>query len=199
MTLTSSITNAVVVLIVVVVVIGAVLGLTASGTDLLNPQTSMAKQRQIDAETAHMTELNRIAEQKLEEENRIEAELQKRKADLELTLLPIREYLFTAAQVFAVVIVAIGVAFLLARLGYRWSGIGDQAEDVWKVQAYRDARIQLARENERHFRGAFPPQPVAQAPSVAGGDGHHQVPAPFGAGNAAQRRKQHLTPAGAAS
>ena len=194
MTLTSSITNAVVVLIIVVVVIGLVLGVAISGTDVLNPRSSEAERDRVYEDIRHVRAMNLIKEQ---EGTRV--------MEIKLALLPIREYALAAAEVLALVIVAIGLTFLLVKLGYRWSGLAqqasrstaDQTEDVWKVQAYRDARIQLARENEQHFREAFPPQPVAQAPSVAGGDGHHPGPASFGTGNAGQRRKHHLTPAGA--
>jgi hypothetical protein len=195
MTLTSSITSAVVVLIIVVVVIGLVLGVALSGTDVLNPQSSEAERDRVYEDTRHEREMNLIEERE-----------RARAMEIKLALLPIREYALVAAEVLALVIVAVGLTVLLVKLGYRWPGlaqqaprsIADQTEDAWKAKAYRDARIQLARENEQHFREAFPPQPVAQAPSVAGGDGHHPGPAPFGTGNAGQRRKHHLTTAEAA-
>jgi hypothetical protein len=196
MTVTSSITNAVVVLIIVVVVIGVVLGVAISGTDVLNPRSSEAERDRVYEDIRHDRTVNLIEEQE-----------RTRAMEIKLALLPIREYALAVAEVLALAIVAIGLTFLLIKLGYRWSGLAreaarstaDQTEDVWKVRAYRDARIQEARANERYFREAFPPQPATPAPSVAGGDGHHPEPAPFGAGNAGQRRKHHLTPAGAAS
>jgi hypothetical protein len=48
----------------------------------------------------------------------------------------------------------------------------DQNEDVWKVQAYRDARIQMARDNERYSREALSPKPVTQDRFASGDDGH---------------------------
>jgi NADH:ubiquinone oxidoreductase subunit 3 (subunit A) len=184
MTLTSSITNAVVILIIVVVVIGVALGVAISGADLLNPRSSEAERDRVYEVTRHEREMNLLEEQE-----------SARAVEIKLALLPIREYALAAAEALALVIVAVGLAFLLIKLGYHWSS---QTGDVWKEKAYRDTRIQLARENERYFREAFSAPPVVQAPPIAGGDGHRPGRAPFGMGSAGQRSKHHLTPAEAA-
>jgi predicted PurR-regulated permease PerM len=179
MTLTSSITNAVVILIVVVVIVGVVLGLFMSGSDLLNPTMSAAKQRRMDEETQHLAQMNWLEEQKLVEKNRIDIEHARQKAELSLVLLRIREYALTAAGALALVIVAIGTAILLAGLGYRWSRAAPQAahpitiqsEDAWRSRAYRDARIQEARLRERQRRQAPSSQPTMQDQSAFGNDG----------------------------
>jgi predicted PurR-regulated permease PerM len=134
MTLTSSITNAVVILIVVVVIVGVVLGLFMSGSDLLNPTMSAAKQRRMDEETQHLAQMNWLEEQKLVEKNRIDIEHARQKAELSLVLLRIREYALTAAGALALVIVAIGTAILLAGLGYRWSRAAPQAAHPITIQ-----------------------------------------------------------------
>jgi transcriptional regulator with XRE-family HTH domain len=160
---TSSVTNALVGLVVVVVISGVISGLALSGQDLLNPRTSAAEQRSMDVETAHKAQLNRLEEQKIAAENELEIAYARRKQELSLKLLLLREYVLTAAGAISLVIVAIGVAILLTRLGYNRSdptqqteplSVG-QSEDVWQSPAYRQARIQAARANERYLREEF--------------------------------------------
>jgi cytochrome c-type biogenesis protein CcmH/NrfG len=175
--------NAIVGLVIVVVIIGIVLGLAVSGTDLLNPKTSAAKRDELAEKIRHEAELNRLEEQRIAAEIERENEHRQQKMELDLKLWPIRVYALTAGAM-ALVIVAIGVAILLARLGYRWSGLAqqtsrptaDQNEDVWKVRAYRDTRIQMARDNERYSREALSPKPVTQDQFASGDDGHRQEP-----------------------
>lgn len=178
MTLTSSVTNALVVLIVVIVVFGVILGFAVSQNDLLNPKTSAASQRRIDEDTRHLTQVHHLEEQKQAKQDELEIEYNRQKAQLSLRLLPLRESAFAVAGAFGLLVVTSGTAILLVGLGYRWSGIA-KSRDVWSSRAYRDARIQMARANERHLRQAVVPALVARDQSVSGDDGHRQKPIPL--------------------
>lgn len=180
MTLTSSITNAVVVMIIVVVIIGLILGLALAGNDLFNPTRSVGKKEQVTEDIRHDRALNTIKEDR----ERAKNDHLGQKMELELEFLPTRNRILTAAGALALVIVAVGVAILLIKLGDRWSSpvrqvaplTADQEEAVWKIRAYRDARIQAARANERHFREAFSPETTRQKQPVPDNDRYRQEP-----------------------
>jgi len=186
MTISNSITNAVVVMIVVIVIVGIVLGLALSRNDLLNPTTSAAQQRRSDVETAHQAQVYWLAEQKQARANELELEHQRQRLELERAFLSIRNSVLIGAAAVGLVIVAIGVAILLVRLGDRWSVQAQQPatagpkpmEEVWKVQAYRDARIEMAREKERLLREARLRERARTAQSAAANNGRGEEPVP---------------------
>jgi hypothetical protein len=197
MAVTNSITGALVKLVVVVIVVSVALGITMSGTDLLNPKTSAARQREMDAATQHQVQLDALQEQQLTEQirhqaqnnlfeeqklaakNQLDVEYHERKVKLGLELFAIREYVLTAAAALSLLIVSIGVSVLLFRLGQRWAKPprhAFQGEVAWQALADRNARILAAWARERQFREAFA-QPATQGQTVPGEDGRHREPA----------------------
>jgi hypothetical protein len=186
MTISNSITNAVVAMIIVIVIVGTVLGLALSRNDLLNPTTSAAEQRRTDVETAHLAQVYWLAEQMQAEANELELEHQRQKRDLERAFLSIRNSVLIGAAAVAMVVVAIGVSILLVKLGNRWSvqaqrpaaAIPGPIEEVWKVRAYRDARIEMARDRERRLRKAVSQERAGQARPVAADNGRSEEPVP---------------------
>jgi hypothetical protein len=154
--------SAIVVVAIVVLIVGAVLGLELSDSELLNPITGEAERNRMEVETAHLAEVYWLEEQRQAQVNELELGHQRQKLELERAFLSIRNSVLIGAAAVGLVIVSIGVAILLAKLGDRWSVQAQQAavvapgpsEDVWKARAYRDARIRMARENERLLREA---------------------------------------------
>jgi hypothetical protein len=187
-------------MVVVLIIVGAVLGLALAGNDLLNPHRSAAEQRSMDVETAHKATLNQLKEQKIAAENELEIAYARRRQEQNLKLLQVRDHGLTLAAALALVILALGGAVFLARVGdiglrqarpaARGAGKG---EDVWQSQAYRQARIQAARANERYFREAFakafPSAPVARGQTAPVTQEKRREAVPAGADNARMRQK----------
>jgi hypothetical protein len=201
MTLSSSITNAVVVMVVVLIVVGTILGLALAGNDLLNPHRSAAEQRLMDVETAHKANVNQLEERKIAAENELKIEYARRKQEQSLTLLQVRNYGLTLAAALALVILALGGAVFLARIGNIALGrarpatplVAGQGEEMWQSLAYRQARIEAARTNERYFREAFanvfsPPQ-VEREQHVPATQEKRREAVPSGADNARPRQE----------
>src|SRR6185436_13226973 len=59
--------------LIVLLIAGVITGLSASGTDILNPHTSAAEANRVNAETAHQQALDRLQEQL--EQAKTEAEI----------------------------------------------------------------------------------------------------------------------------
>jgi hypothetical protein len=98
-------------------------------------------------EARHLAAVNRLREQRLV-----------RRAELVLRLQEILGHVLIAVGALATMVLAVGMAVLLARLGHRWAGASQRSStDDWATKAYRDARIQMARANERHWREAQSP------------------------------------------
>jgi hypothetical protein len=173
MAVLNSVTGALVRLVVIVAFVGAILGLAISGTEVLNPKTSVAKQRQIEEQTRHQATINVLQEQQMAEETKAKLERRKRQAELELEMRQIRGYVIAASGGLALVIISVGLAILLVRLGRRWISVpqktsdssSEQRWDPWKSQAFRDARIREARAKERELRRRLDRQPKTRSDS----------------------------------
>jgi predicted PurR-regulated permease PerM len=156
MAIVNPVPGAIVRLVLLVAIVGIILGVTLSGIEMLNPKMSAAKQQQISEQTRHRAALNAIEEQKATEEHRLEMERLRRRLEIELAIREVSGYALTIAGALALVILSVGVTVFLARYSRRWSGLsGAMDEDKWKSKAYRDARIQIARENELRHRRAM--------------------------------------------
>jgi len=160
MAVVKSVTGALVVLVIVVAVVGAGLGLASSGTDILNPRTSTARELQMAEQTRHQAAMNVLQERKVADELRLELDQRRRQSEFDLQLRLTRGRVTAIAAGLALVILAIGVAALLAGFGRRWAVIPTQSsagssarnENLWENRAFRVAMIQLARQRERSTR-----------------------------------------------
>lgn len=178
--------SAIVVVAIVVLIVGAVLGLALSGSELLNPIKGKAERNRMEVETAHLAQVYWLEEQRQVEANELELEHQRQRLELERLFLSIRNSVLIGAAAVGLVIVAIGVAVLLVRLGDRWSVQAQQAavaapgpsEDAWRARAYRDARIEMARENERLLWEARLRERAREARPAAANNGRDEEPVP---------------------
>ena len=174
--------SAIVVVAIVVLIVGAMLGLALSGSELFNRSEAEAERNRMEVETEHLAEVYWLEEQRLAEANELEREHQRQKLELERLFLSIRNSVLIGAAAVGLVIVALGAAMLLVKLGERWLVQAQQAavaapgpsEDLWKARAYRDARIEMARENERLLREAR----LREARPVASNNGRGEQPVP---------------------
>jgi len=190
-----SIAGAIVKLIIVVAIISMALGFAAAGSEVLNPKTSAAKQREIDKDTQfkaqvhaiqleqmteqvqHQARADSLLEQKLTKEYELDVEYHRRKVERGLELWSIRERVFTAAGALALVIVALGVSIFLVKFGSRWSSpphTAVQSENDRKSQADRKARMLAARvAKDPRFRETLA-RPIVLDQPVLSGDGRQR-------------------------
>lgn len=160
MAVVKSVTGALVMLVIVVAVVGVGLGLASSDTDILNPRTSTARELQMAEQTRHQAAMNVLQERKVADELRLELDQRRRQSELDLQLRLTRGRVAAIAAGLALVILAIGVAALLAGFGRRWAVVPTQSpagssarnENLWENRTFRVAMIQLARQRERSTR-----------------------------------------------
>jgi uncharacterized protein YneF (UPF0154 family) len=215
MTITSSITNAVVVMIIVVVIVGTLLGFSVSKSELLNPVTSEANREWMEEETRHSQQLHQLEEHILTQEMELELaqtraeyaarlESLQKESELALTLRRTREKALTGAAVVAVAIVAVGVAVLLGLVGYRWTAprqmaarpAADPNKDVWRSRAYRDARIEIARDNEVRSRTTLLTEPAASSQINLSDNGQRDGSGPRTVNTGGQNQQEIAVPTG---
>jgi len=186
MSVNTSITSAVVVLVVVMLIAGIAMGLALSGSDLVNPHRSKAQAKAMQqtaaiaadmqrAELEHyqaMSEIEQEAAQAahqqegafIAEQNAQALAAQRRRDELELALLPLRELAFTAAGALAILAAGGGLAYYLVCLGRAAQA---RAGDPWQSPELRIAMRRIAQANERLAREAHPVVTV----SAFGGNG----------------------------
>jgi uncharacterized membrane-anchored protein YhcB (DUF1043 family) len=178
-------------LVILLLVSGLVIGILAARLDLLNPKSSSARQAQLEEDTRHQRELNRLEEQlrtaeldlALERQRNEQAndlELQKYQARLRAKFAVTRDLIFTIALAATIPVFGIGIAATLFRSGRQQSPVEGQVavqpDDEWQSPARRKAARDKARTNEISSRRLkLMAQPSPQ-PVTYGENGRHREP-----------------------
>jgi hypothetical protein len=177
---------------VVIVLLGAglIMGVLGSGSDLLNPKSSSARQAASNEATRHQNELNQLEEQQRAAELDVELERQRGKLanDLELQeyeaklrakFAVVRELILTIALVAIVSVLGAGMTMVVVRLGQQWlqtrQQIRAQPADEWESPTLR----RLAREIghiQSWLESSHVPTELPSQPTAAGENGRQRKP-----------------------
>lgn len=163
-----SVSKALVWLVVLLIVFGAILGLTLSGSDLLNPTTHSAEARRIIIENQRIARQNEIDLRHDQEKKQEELRHFQAHNELDLELRWVFGYVLAAAVIILSIGAAVGLALLLANRGRKPSHA-----EAWSSErralAIREAKL---REREERLEQMYLQQRLSQLTQFyAGNDG----------------------------